>query len=187
MSIYFIQDPDGVIYELDATADISYRLSGKVTSNPVESGESVSDNYVNNPDIISLKGSISDVKSVSSRGVNSKTTEAFINGLKALKVNRKLVALQFGDKVGVITNCVIESLTFIQNSQRGSVGGVDSFQVSMTLKQIRLASRAKLTPIRDPTIADDAQEQTPGSGSTSNVGDDRKTILQLAAELRQNI
>jgi hypothetical protein len=187
MSIYFIQDPDGVIYELDATAEISYRLSGKVTSNPVESGESVSDNYVNDPDIISLKGSISDVKSVSSGGANSKSTEDFITGLKALKVNRKLISLQFGDKVGVITNCVIESLSIIQNSQRGSMRSIDSFQVVMTLKQIRLASRAKLTPIRDPIIADDAQEQTPGSGSTSTVDTTRKTILQIAAELRQNI
>jgi hypothetical protein len=188
MSIYFIEDPNGIIYELDATADITYRLSGKVTSNPVESGESVADNYVNNPDVITLKGSISDVKSISSGGVPSKQTLDFITGLKALKVNRALLSLHFGSKVGVITDCVIESLDIIQNAQRGSLGAgragrIDSFRVSITLKQIRLATRARLTAVRSEVIANDAKRETEGGGSTATITEDKKRILEISAEL----
>lgn len=184
MSIYFIQDPNGIIYQLDATASITYKMAGKATSNPVESGESVTDNYVNKPDVISLRGSISDSKSLSSGGPNSKTTEAYITGLRSLKEKKTLVSLHFGDKVGVITNCVIQSMDFTQNTTRGNTGsGIDSFQVAISLKQIRLAARAQLKPIRDPLVADDAADQTEGGGSPSTLFGTKETLATTSIKL----
>lgn len=180
MSIYYIQTAAGEIYELDATANITYRLTGKATDNPVESGDSVSDNYVNKPRRITLRGSISDVKSLSSGGINSKDTETFITGLEAVKVNKELFTFHFGSKVGVITDCVFETLEFTQNAQRGSLDNIASFGVVMTIKQIRLSTRALLTPFRDPTIVDDASDQTTGAGATQSATGDEKSLLETS-------
>jgi hypothetical protein len=187
MSIYFIEDPDGVIYQLDATVNITYKISGKGTDNPVESGESVTDNYVNRPDIITLKGSISDTKSVSGGGTVSKSTEDYITGLKALKEKRKRVSLHFGDKVGVITNCLFQSIDFTQNSRRGNAGaGVDSFEVTISLKQIRLAARAQLKPLRVDLVADDFADETEGGGSPSTLFGQKETLVTTAVKLITN-
>lgn len=184
MSIYFIRTSSGVTYELDSTSDITYKLTGKVTDNPVESGQSVSDNYVNKPRMITLKGTISDVKGASlSLSPVTKTTEDFIVGLEKVKTNKELFSLHFGNKVGIITNCLFEDLTFTQNDKRGSSSTVDAFEVSMTIKQIRLATRALLVTTSDPLIANDTSSKKVGSGSPEVPPKKDLTLFSLTAKL----
>lgn len=184
MSIYFIRTSSGVTYELDSTSDITYKLTGKATDNPVESGDSVSDNYVNKPRMITLKGTVSDVKGASlSFSPVTKSTDDFIRGLEKVKVNKELFTLHFGNKVGIITNCLFESLTFKQNKKRGSMSTLDAFEVSMTIKQIRLASRALLVPTRDPSIVNDASSKTKGSGSPEEPDEEDTSLMAITAKL----
>jgi hypothetical protein len=184
MSIYFIRTSSGVTYELDSTTEIGYSLKGKATDNPVESGESVSDNYVNKPRLITLKGTISDIKSATlSQSTVTKTTEDFLRGLEQVKLNKELFSVHIGNKVGVITDCVFESLVFTQNRVRGSFANIDAFEVSMTIKQIRLASRALLKPLRDPTISDDASEKATGAGASESAKGEKKDLFDTGVGL----
>lgn len=166
MSIYYIETSDGVFYELDSTTNISYKESGRITNHVVETGQSVSDHYVNNPVEFSISGSISDIKSISGNNQNSKSTEDFINGLRTLKRNKTRFTFHFGNKVGSYSNCLFDSLDISQTTNRGSVGAIDSFSISANIKQIRLAQRAQIFPFRDPLASDDYQAQTKGSGTT---------------------
>lgn len=183
MSFYYIETSDGVIFELDSTTEISYKESGTITNNVVESGESVADHYVNNPVVFDITGSISDIKSISSGNDNSKSTEDFINGLKSLKRSKQRFTFRFGDKVGNYSDCLFESLNIAQNQSRGNAGGVDSFSVKATIKQIRVAQRAQITPFRDPLSTDDYQEQTKGTGTTEEVVQETD-LYDTAIELR---
>lgn len=183
MSIYFIEDPNGIIYELDASADITYTIAGKVTSNPLEDGETAADNYVNSPRRVSIRGSISDVKSVSSGGVSSKSTFDFITGLEKLKVNKEFVTFHFGTKVGVITSCLFEKVEFKQTKERGNIKDIDSFSVSIVLKQARIATRALLVPLRDPTVSDDFATKGAGSKSTETPNTADRTLMDQVATL----
>lgn len=183
MSIYYIQTNSGEIYELDATTEISYKLSGRSTDNVVESGETVTDDFINKPDVITLRGTISDTKSLSSGGVVSKTTEVFIRDLTQVKTNKERFSFHFGDKVGVITNCIFERLDFTQTTQRGHANGIDAFGVVMTIKQVRSATRALLAPFRDPTITDDATNQGTGAGSTQSPTEEEETRLNQSLRM----
>jgi hypothetical protein len=184
MSIYYIEDNNGVIYQLDATIEISYQESGIITNNIIETGESVADHYINQPVIFNLRGSISDVKSLSSSGSNAKSTEDYINGLRKLKTNKETFTFHFGEKVGSFSNCLFENLTVSQNQSRGNRGAVDSFEISASIKQVRIAQRARLTTVRQAgPVSDNYQDQVKGT-STTEQPEDEDTYL-LGARLSQ--
>lgn len=167
MSIYFILTNAGSAYELDATTEITYQESGTVTNNLIETGESVADHYVNNPVQINFSGSISDVKSLSASGPNSRSTESYINDLRQLKTNKQTFSFHFGDKVGSFDNCLFDSLEITQNQSRGNIGEVDSFSIRASIRQVRIAQRARLIPVREAGVTtDNYQEQTKGAGTT---------------------
>jgi hypothetical protein len=166
MSIYYIIDEDGVIYALDATTQVAYTETGVATDNVIESGDSASDHFVNKPLTISFQGVISDTKSVSSSEINSKTPEDYINGLRSLKQSKRFVSFFYGEKLGRISNCLITQLLITQNRRNGSFNGIDSFSIKCSLKQVRIAQRALVTPFRDPTKADDFQDQVDGKAGT---------------------
>jgi hypothetical protein len=178
MSIYYIETSNGVIYELDATVEITYKESGKITDNIVETGESVADHYINNPVMINLSGSISDIKSVSSGNSNAKSTEDFIRGLVSIMKNKQSFSFHYGEKIGFFNNCFFENFDVVQNSTRGNVGVVDSFSITASIKQVRLARRAVLVPFRSPLVSDNYQNQVNGSGSSVQPSEEQETLLQ---------
>lgn len=180
MSIYYISTSDGVIYELDATTSINYRERGTLTRNVIESGDTVSDHYVNEPITINISGGISDIKSVSSNNSNAKSTKDFIDGLRQLKTNKETFTFHFGEKIGAFDNCLFESLDISQNSTFGNVGDIDSFSVSAVIKQARIAERARLVPAREAGItSDNYQQKTTGSGSTEEPTEEEEERIDL--------
>jgi hypothetical protein len=189
MSVYYIIDNRGIIYELDATTEITYQETGTTTDNIIETGESVADHYINNPVKITLRGSISDIKALSSSGPNSKSTRDYINGLRRLKINKQSFTFHFGEKVGSFGNCFFEELNITQNQSRGNVGGLDSFNISANIKQIRLARRARVVPAREAGIpTDNYQEQTQGTSTTAEPeGDNLDRLIRERARLTQQL
>lgn len=190
MSIYYISTAGGVVYELDATTDISYQESGTITNNIIETGESVADHYINNPVTISFNGSISDIKSLSASNPNAKSTEDYINGLRNLKTNKETFSFHFGEKIGIFSDCLFESLDISQNQSRGNVGEIDSFDISATIKQVRIAQRARLITVREAGITtDNYQNQVKGTGTTEEPGQQQLDDYQegLAKVLQRDV
>lgn len=189
MSIYYISTSDGTIYELDATLNVNYRETAVVTDNVVESGESVADHCYNKPVTFSLNGVITDIKSVSSGNENAKSTKEFIDGLKSVLYSKQTFTFHFGEKVGSFSNCMFESLDIGQDSTHGNVKDVDSFSVSASIKQLRLAQRAALVPSRSviPTTgsgtpSDNYQSQTKGAGSTEELTEQEEEMLDTYSQ-----
>lgn len=187
MSIYYITTNAGVVYELDSTTEISFKGSGKVTDNFVESGDSVVDHYVNNPVVFEFKGSISDVKSLGSSNPNSKNTEDYIKGLFRLKENKEAFSFQFGEKIGSYSDCLFETLDITQNQRRGNIGEIDSFSVRAVIKQIRIAERARVVPARDLGIVDEYQEEQKGAATTEEPSEPEGDALDRALREREDI
>lgn len=183
MSIYYITDVRGNIYELDATSNISYTESGKITSHTVESGESVSDHYVNMPIDFHVEGTISDIKSFSALQSEDrvKSTREFIDGLRQIKTNKEQFSFHYGEKVGIFQNCMFQNIQIQQTPQRGNSGEIDSFSISADIKQIRIARRAIISPFRDPSVRDGYQDQVNGAGTTESPSIREFSALERAA------
>lgn len=184
MSIYYIETQSGIVYELDATVEVSIQESGTITNNIIETGESVADHYVNQPISFNLRGSISDVKSLSASGPNSKSTEDYISGLRQLKTSKQTFSFHYGEKIGSFDNCLFENLTITQNQSRGNRGEVDSFEISASIKQIRIAQRARIVTARQAGITtDNYQEQARGTGTTEEPTPEEEDTFSLGARL----
>lgn len=168
---YYIRTQAGVIYELDSTTEISLSLSGKTTDFPLESGESVSDHYINQNNTISFSGTITDIKTVEmfldpSGQPWYKSTDEYINGLRDIKKAGEPFSIHFFNKIEPLDNCVFENLTIEQNQSRGSSGDVNSYRISFTAKQVKFARQTVLTSVAAPSSSDLVAGK---SSSVSNV------------------
>lgn len=183
MGTYYIVTRTGDEYELQSTSNVKISYAGEPTDNTIESGDSVSDHYIHKATTLSLQGTITDVVFTD----EGRNTRSFTEGLKELKLSKTPFTFVFGNKIGVIPNCVFTSLDISQDSRRGKAGDLDSFMVSMNLKQLRLAKQASLRAFRDPLIRDDAEEKGEGKGTTKEPEVDagtryRETITVLASK-----
>jgi len=150
VSKYYLETPTGD-YRLDATKTIKKALRGKATSNRVEGNFDAADHYVNEPDVFTLDGVITDIKSISSGGTGIKTKD-FIIELTKLKESGTPVILHYGFSVDKAHNCVIEEMSLTQNSTNGSSGYLDAFGISLSLKKIRFVSQARVVTGRDISV-----------------------------------
>lgn len=170
MSIYYLETSLGQ-YSLDATIKVKKTLKGSATSNIVESGESITDHYVNLPDEFSLDGIISDLTRRPVKGVskpkNGGTTKTFIKDLTTIKESGEPIKFFFGDAIDVAESCLIEQIDLSQTKKHGAARGVNSFLITIKLKKIRLANAATFTHEPDPAYVDKFQETKEGSGSST--------------------
>jgi hypothetical protein len=180
MSEYYIQTSDNVLYSLDSTTGMTYVISGRPTSFPVESGASLADHYVNRNVVLSLTGVITDVKSLSTSTDNNRPTEEFIEQLKTIKESGQPFTVFVGSKLQELKNCVFTNMNISQGDTNGvrkySEGNVfASYSINMSFEQIRLAQQAQETelviPAPAPEIADDSAEKKETGKGTKEVVD----------------
>lgn len=153
MTIYYIAPEDSDDrFALDSTSDIQLDESGKTTSLPVESGEEITDHYINSNTKISMNGTISSIKS--SVNLRNKTPEDFINGIRQLKQSGKPFSVYFSNKINPLTNCLFENLSISQNKKRGSVGEDSAYKISFSIKQVRIVKVNSLRVERSGRVID---------------------------------
>lgn len=183
MQTYYIITQNDDIYELDATSNMSVKLSGEATEFPVEDGSVVSDHYVNKNKTISLTGAISDVKI--SSNPNLKSTDDYISGLESLKerveffsvIWRKDSSDSSSGNVGaeyILENCLFSDININQNPNRGYAYGNHSYAISMQITSLRVAEQADVVVLRSNLIDDVTSEKQNASGSTTEFGDSLK-------------
>lgn len=173
MSQYYLQFNEITIFTLDATTQMSYTMSGKTTDSPIESGESVSDHYVNLPEVITLSGVITDMVSLG-QSPEHRTPADFIKELRFLKTTGTPFSVWIGTKLENIPNCVFTSLRVSQSDQQGSrVFGeeevLSAYKVDMSFKQIRFGGAATLEKIPKQSIKDDASGKISSPETTKKV------------------
>lgn len=179
MGIYYIKTADNRYFELDSTTDMTVSMPGRATDFPLEDGESASDHYINESIVVSFSGIVSDVKSISSKGLigddstkRLKGTSDYIKGLEAVKKTKQPFTVFYSPNLDPITNCVFESLDITQNATHGTRGtGCSSYEISFTAKQIRIGEQAQMTsmPVPAEDIKKSLSNKTTSSGSTQGL------------------
>jgi len=198
----FITDPDKNVYQLDATTDIVYVTSGKVTSNPIESEtegaafQSASDNYVNNPETISFSGILTNKKAsgFSDSTLAKDTPSSYLKGLQIIKKNATPVTITFfqSPAVGAANTIAANTiggvseqediLTPLTNCILDSVtvrkqSGPTSAELKVDIKATRviLAEQAqvKSVPVAKAGFEDDASLERKGVSPTKGVENEK--------------
>lgn len=171
MAQFYILSPKGVIFELDATTDMTYTESGKTTDSPIESGESVSDHYIQKPSVTNFSGVITDISSYASNVNEKLSTREYINGLRTLKNSKRPFKIYISNNFAPLSNCVFTSLTIKNNKEFGvtefgeRVAG--SYQVDFSVKQIRLAAAAtEIIGVPQPDLQDMTKPKVESSQTT---------------------
>ena len=166
MSIYYIKPQDSSDrVALDATMTVQLDESGKTTTLPLESGEEVTDHYINANTKISMAGIISTAKSASSS--RNKTPEDYIRVVRELKQSGKPFSVYFSDKLEPLTSCVFENLSISQSKRNGSSGSSSSYKISFSVKQVRFIQAAQVVVERAGRVTSDSMTGKKTSGKST--------------------
>ena len=172
MTIYYIAQPDtNEILALDATTTVQLDETGKTTALPLETGEEVTDHYINGNTKVSMSGVISTAKS--SGNSTNKSPEDYIRDIRNLKKSGKPFSVFFSDKLNPLTNCVFTSLSFSQSIRNGFNGASSSYKVTFAVKQVRFVQAARLVVEPTVQVADDTSEKNTSGKSTQEAADNR--------------
>lgn len=176
MTVYYItpQDSDDII-ALDATSTVQVNETGKSTSLPLETGEEVTDHYINGNTKISMSGVISSLKSSSNK--ENKSPEDYIRDIRELKKSGKPFSVFFSDKLNPLTNCVFESISFSQSIRNGTTGNSSSYKVSFTVKEIRIVKAAQVVVQRDARVVDSLSDKKKSGKSSQEASDNRNITV----------
>lgn len=169
MGIYYLLTDDGGVFEMDATVSFNLSEAGRLTSYTVEDGATLSDHYVNENSRITMSGVITDLKSVSSP-IGVKSTDEYIGGLLAAKNSSKPLIVYWrgsGALAGTFRkDCLIERISFDQNTSAGVSGEYYTYEVSIELSQIRKAQAATITQETLPQLKDSQTEKKTSNATT---------------------
>ena len=164
----FVRNPYTVI-ALDATRSINLKDTGKSSSFPISTGNSVQDNYVNMPVIVSFEGVISSTKSFTSS--ENLSPDGYISLLREIKASRIPFDVRWHPLQDSLTNCMFESLNFKQTKENGYTPdkGDNSLSVSFSVKQIRYAQSAETLVEVSPDISDEVAGESTGKGGSAEI------------------
>ena len=170
---YSLVRDNGDIFVLDSTTNITFSSSGKLSQHVLESGETVSDHYVNDNDTISFKGTISSLKRAGYReDPLSRNPQSYMEGLREIKRNKELFTLYHISDLSKTPNCLFTSLNFEQNTNRGITSNSSSVTIAFTAKQIRFGFITDIEAESEPeSTAADILGKKVEAGPLSSVTD----------------
>lgn len=186
MATFITDSVTGFIFQLDATTNITYTSSGRLTQNPIEGGRgSVSDHYIQNPDTISISGILTRVKSKGSNSENVMEPEKYIVNIQDIKNNATPVTITsfqtpsgfFSDQKNLVeplTDCILESITIRKTSGQGS--GDLFLDIKATKGTFPDQSQVGTQPVAVASFQNDASNLENGVGATEEVSP--PTLLQ---------
>ena len=178
---YSLVRDNGDIFVLDSTTTISFSSSGKLSEHILESGETVSDHYVNDNDTLSFQGTISSLKRAGYRDDPlSRSPQSYMEGLREIKRNKELFTLYHISDLSKTINCLFTSLNFEQNTSRGITSNSSSVAVSFTAKQIRFGQIADIEVKAKANLKGilDGKEEA-GPLASTNVSDPKNRMEKL--------
>ncbi len=185
MSIYYIefinQNSRREIYSFDSTASITLDDNGSTTKFKLDSGEDVTDHYINNNKMISFQGTITDIKTQErfSDEEQNKTTEEFNNGMFFLKRSGRPFTIYTSKAMGIFNNCVFRSLSLTQDKTRGTYvtpqgTETSAFKISFRAEQNRFTTPVQFTTLREELIQPTTEIERPAASRKQEVDNERK-------------
>tara|TARA_Y100000310_G_scaffold74348_1_gene70498 strand:- start:27100 stop:27687 length:588 start_codon:yes stop_codon:yes gene_type:complete len=178
---FFIQSNNGSgdVYEMDATTEVTYSLSGNPTRYAVESGVNVSDHYQRSQPQVRFSGIVSDVKFSTPEGTIV-TLADFERGLTDLQRSGEFFACTFSQNLDVLQNCLFRSLDIRTTTETGTLAR----EISFTIVQVEQAEQARVTvlPVPAERFKDVVEARSRGTGSTSEPNPVQNEDLTSTAE-----
>ena len=168
---------------LDSTQSSTLTETGQTTDYTLDSGVVISDHYINKNSKVSIEGTISSIKSVSSGG--NKSPSEYLNLIRGIKKSATLCSVEFSSTGELLNNCLIESLDIRQDSKRGGSGGSVAYSVSITFSQVRFATAVDVT-IDDVRVLEDVAEKDVSGNGTTDLSR-RERFQRIADEARADI
>lgn len=181
MATYIKATVDGepVYYQLDATKDIRFTTSGRLTSNPVQNGASdVADHYNQDQDRVSFNGLLTKYKAQSKETEHIIDPKEYIAGIRRLKNEAIPVEITIFQITGglfrddynpieTLKDYILESVELSKQSGEGS----RDLSVSITARQATFADQTevKVEAVTVPEMADNASQLTTGATSTEGL------------------
>lgn len=168
MSLFYFTDSGGNYYELSSTTRITVSENARATTNPVESGKAITDNYVLEPRTISFSGIITNIRVIGQKADRVKPVDQWINDIRQLRIKKELIDVYI-DSLDIIQGCLITSFDIDKTKEHGNSGWGCSF----TMQEILVSDRARLVDIPEPKpkVKDDVQpKDNSGNQTTEEVG-----------------
>jgi hypothetical protein len=170
---YYIEAADGRVLELNATTNVTENLTAKPTSNPVQSGKSITDHYTIENDTFSLSGVIT--RSLSTNdpfayGPES-DPEKYRTVVREVMESKQPFTLHLEDRA--VDNCLFTSVVYIKTVVEG-----DGYGVTLQISRVSFTEESSTGTINLPTSIQDSLSNKDGSdsGSTTDVGN--QTVLK---------
>ncbi len=182
MAIFYISavvDGESLVYAMNATQNMGDVEKGSLSKHKLEDGSSASDNYVSDPEVISLSGKISDVfvgNSIAEE--DRKSTKEYIEGLKKIKRDSIPFTTHFSSDLSPAYPCFFISLGISQDATHGFVGtrpdgsSVNSYRVEMQIQVTRIGVLSTIEVGRASEFVDPTQPKTSSSRATKVVATD---------------
>lgn len=170
MSVFYFTDKEGNYYELSSTTKVSVSEQGRATTNPVESGKAITDNFVLEPRVINFSGVITNIKVIGQDTTRVKPVDQWINDIRQLRINKSLIDV-YVDSLDIIPSCLITSF----NIEKTSIHGLSGWGCDFTMQEILVSERARLVEIPEPKeqVKDDvAGKRNSGNQTTKSNGEE---------------
>lgn len=173
MSVFYFTDQEDNFYELSSTTDITVSEPARATTSPVESGKSITDNFVIEPRIISFSGIITNIKVIGQDDYRRKDVDQWIEDIRQLRISKQLLNVHV-DSLNIIPNCLMVSFDISKNKSHGLSGWGCSFR----MQEILISDRARIVEIPQPkeSVSDDLSgKKNSGNQTTKEVGEEELT------------
>ncbi len=166
MSVFYFTDQEGNFYELSSTTQVSVTEPARATSSPVESGKSITDNFVIEPRVISFTGIITNIKVIGQDPSRRKDVDQWIEDIRQLRLSKQLLNVHV-DSLNIIPNCLM--VTFDLNKDKSH--GLSGWGCSFRMKEILISDRARLVEIPEPkpSVKNDVTSKKNSGNQTTKV------------------
>lgn len=168
MSLFYFTDKEGNYYELSSTTRIHVSEMARATTNPVEAGKAITDNYIIEPRTITFSGVITNIRVIGQQEDRAKPVDQWINDIRQLRIKKELIDVYI-DTLDIIKGCLITSFDIDKSKEQGSSG----WNCSFVMQEILVSDRARLVDIAEPKpeVKDDVQDKSnSGNQATVEVG-----------------
>lgn len=182
MSVFYFTDSSGNYYELSSTTRVSVSEPSRTTTNPVESGKAVTDNYVIEPRIITFSGVITNITVIGQDTNRVRPVDQWLDDIRKIRLKKDFVNVYIED-LNIIPNCLITSFDIDKTKEHGLSGWGCSF----SMQEILVSDRARLVDFPTPkdSVKEDVSKKRNSGNQTTEGLDNLEEVSLTITNLKR--